>query len=139
MSATSGMDNGAVIRGVELRLDTLIAGIESGLPAHVTELKVGNVTYKISDLIAKAQELNRSNKAKRAAHSVLRQARLTNKRDHEASLEFLADAKAALVALLGRKSAELVDFGFKPEEPRGKRARSEKKPDTNQGIERNGV
>ncbi len=132
MSANSGMDKDAVVRGVELRLDTLISGLESVLPMGVTELRVGNVTYKIPDLIKAAQELDQPYKAKRAAHSVLRQARLNKERDREAALEFLADAKAALVALHGRKSAELIDYGFKPQQTPRKRAKPEgEKPNTN--------
>ncbi|MEZ0228831.1 MAG: hypothetical protein ACAI25_09415 [Planctomycetota bacterium] len=88
------------------------------------------MTFKIPDLIAKARELNQPYKAKRAAHSVMRQARLNAERDRKAALEFLADAKAAVVALVGRKNDELTDFGFKPDAPRKRRSA---KPKTNQG------
>lgn len=55
----------------------------------------------------------------------------------EASLEFLADAKAALVALLGRENAELTSFGFKPQARRHKKAKpAVAKPSTNQGSGR---
>lgn len=136
MSATSGMDNNAVIRGLELRLDTLISGLLSALPAGVTQLKVGDVMYQIPDLIKKAQEFNQPNKSKRAAHSVIRQAKLTEKRDREVSLDFLADMKAALVAELGRENATLTSFGFTPQGRRHKKAKAqaeEPKPSDNQG------
>ncbi len=138
MSTKSGMDDNAVIRGLELRLDTFIAGLETALPAGVTQIKVGRVTFSISDLIAKAKELNQPYKSKRAARSVLRQAALTAEDDREAALDFLADAKAALVALLGRKTAELVDFGFTPQGGRRKKAKSAK-ADTNQGSGRTDI
>ena len=139
MGAISGMDDDAVIRGVELRLETLIAGIESALPTSVTEVKIGTVTFTIPALVAKVQELVRPYKAKRAAHGVLRQARLNRERDREAALEFLADAKAAFVALLGRRNQELVEFGFKPEERRRGRPRSAAKPDATPADGRPGV
>jgi len=122
MSTNSGMDNKAVIRGVELRLDTLVAGLTTSLPTGTKELKVGDVTYKVADLIVKANELNQPNKAKRAARAIIRQAGLTKTTDRKAQIGFLADAKVALVALLGRTNAALADFGFTPQKDARKRS-----------------
>jgi len=128
------MDKIAVIKGLELRLDTLISGLESAMPAGVSSLTVAGKTEKVSELIKVATELNQPNKAKRALRGSLREAVLESAQAKRPALELLARLKTALVNLLGATSSELTKFGIKPEAPRKKRAkRSGSKPTTNPG------
>jgi hypothetical protein len=112
------MDQKAVVRGEELRLDTLIQGLETSLPSAVTSLIVDGVSYTIPALVKKAQSIADPYKQAREAHAALRQLALTRDADHKAAATFLADMKPVLEGLLGRTSVDLAKFGFKPQSPR---------------------
>src|SRR5437879_2093458 len=112
MSTPSGMDDKSVLRGVELRLATMIDGLSKSLPPGVTELKAGPVTYKVPDLVKKFHEIEKPWKDARAAKAALTTA--TQSRDNRAAQDLLADVKAALVVVFGRGSQELLKFGVKP-------------------------
>lgn len=114
------MDENAVIKGVELRLDTLIAGLTSHLPPGTTTIVVNGVARPVADIIKSAQEANRPYKEKRAARAILRQWGLSKERDRHTALDLLADLKPALATLLGRENVELTHFGFSPQKPAAK-------------------
>lgn len=126
MSSTSGMNDKSVVKGVELRADTAIAGIQSALPAGVTQLTVGLVTYQVGDLLKHAQELVKPWKDARAAHAVLRSVNESRPQDNQRLLDFLADFKIALIGIYGRTSEELTKFGFTPQKRRRKLSSEEK-------------
>src|SRR5581483_320142 len=106
MTTPIGMDDKAMAKGIELRLDTLIQGLLNNLPAGTTQIVVGGVTYPVSDFIAKVKEVNMPFKTKRAARTTLRQLSMTEEQDRKAALDLLADARAGLGALLSTKNVE---------------------------------
>jgi hypothetical protein len=108
----------AVSHGVELQLDTVIAGLQSKVPAGVTSLPVRNTQVSISDCLAKAQALVKPWKDVRAARATIRGVMTNRPADTTAARGFLTDMKTALAAVLGVDSQELVDFGFHPKKPR---------------------
>ena len=118
MTTPKGMDTQSVVRGIELRADTAIQGLQTAMPAGVTQLTVGTVTYQLPDLVKYAQSLEQPWKDARAARATVHQTVLNRPAD-QAKLEgFLADLKAALSQVLGRNSVVLKEFGFKPQQPR---------------------
>lgn len=118
MSAPSGMNENSMIRGVELRLDALILGLNSSVPASVTSLVVGGVTMPIAEVLKKAHEAEKPWKDARAAHATIRAVAQSRPKDEEVAVGFLNDVKVGLVAALGRESQKLTDFGFKPQKRR---------------------
>jgi len=114
----NGMDKQSVVRGIELRADTAIQGLLTAMPAAVTQLTVGTVTYTLPDLVKYAQSLEQPWKDARAAHATIHQAILNRPTDQAKLDGFLADLKAALSQVLGRNSVVLKQFGFKPQQPR---------------------
>ena len=87
------MNEKSVIHGVELRADSAINGLLNAIPAGVTSLTVGTVTYQIADLVAKARQLEKPWKDARAAHATIRAVTQSRPRDYQALVEFLADLK----------------------------------------------
>ena len=116
MNTSSGTnDNTIVSHGIEQKLDLAVQGLQTAIPAGVTQLSVGQVTYQVADLLAKAQELNKPFKDSRAARAIIRAGSQNRVKDETAAKSFLADLKATLVVLLGRESQDLTKFGFKPQ------------------------
>jgi hypothetical protein len=104
--------------GVERVADAAIKGLQSAMPAGVTQLTVGKVTYTIADLVKLAEGLVKPWKDSRAAHAVIRQIAETRPEDHQKLSGFLADLKISLSSVLGRDSEELTTFGFIPQRRR---------------------
>ncbi len=126
MTAPFGMDDNSVARGTELRLDTLIDGLEHSVPAHITQLTVSGVVMPVADVVKKLKESVKPWKDARAAHAVLRAVTQSRPKDEESSLGLINDVKAGLVAALGRENQALTDFGFKPQKRRRKPTAEEK-------------
>jgi hypothetical protein len=104
-------------KGIELKADTAIQGLQTAVPAGVTQILVGKVTYQLPDLVKYAQQMVQPWKTIRTAHATIRQeiaARPVDKKNLEG---FLADLKIAMSAVLGRDSQVLTQFGFKPQKP----------------------
>jgi len=106
--------------GIERVADAAINGLQSAMPAGVTQLTVGKVTYQIADLIKFAEGLVKPWKDSRAAHAVIRQVSETRPQDQQNLTAFLADLRVSLKSVLGRDSEELRSFGFAPEKRRKK-------------------
>ncbi len=115
MFTPSGMDDDGVIRGIELRLDTAIAGLTTAIPAGITQLMVGGVSYSVADLLKLAHEVVKPWKQSREAHAVIRTVSQNREDNIERAVTFLADLKASIVPIVGRESQELMKFGFKPQ------------------------
>jgi hypothetical protein len=114
----SGMAAKSVVKGIELRADTAIQGLLTAMPAGVTQLTVGTVTYTLPDLVKYAQSVEQPWKDVRQAHATIHQAMIDRSADKQKLEGFLADLKASLTTVLGRGSATLLQFGFKPQQPR---------------------
>src|SRR5580704_9796265 len=118
MSAIDGMNDKSVPKGVELRADTAIQGLQTAMPSKVTDVTVGAVDYKVPDLTTYAQSLVQPWKDARAAHAVLRQFAQDKPAAYQKLIAFLADLKIGMSSVLGRSSEELTKFGFKPQQNR---------------------
>src|SRR5438445_13262860 len=108
-----GMNQKSVVNGVELRADTAIHGLLSALPAAVTQVTVGTVTYPVADLVKFAQALVQPWKDARAAHAALRQVTQNRPKDYQRPIAFLTDLRFSLSVILGRDNEDLSKFGFK--------------------------
>ena len=115
---TSSINDKAVIRGIELRADTALHGLQTALPPSVTELIVGTVSYKVPDLITFFQGLEQPWKDARSVRAMLRQIITNRPKDYQLLLNALANLKGALSGVLGHDSEDLTKFGFKPSKPR---------------------
>jgi hypothetical protein len=125
MTAPFGMDENAVIRGTELRLDKLVDGLQKA-PATLTQITVNGVNMTVADVLKKVLEVEKPWKDARAAHAVLRALSLSREQDEEKALALLNDVKAGLVASLGRQNQALTDYGFRPQRRRTKLTLAEK-------------
>ena len=121
MSTTStknGINDKAMIRGIELRADMAIDGLLTALPPDVTQLVLGTVTYKVPDLIAFFQGLEQPWKEVRTARITIRQVIQNRPTDYKLLNDALANLKGALSGVLGHASENLTKFGFKPTKTR---------------------
>lgn len=116
--APFGLNDNSVPKGIELRLDTAILGLQQHLPATVTSIVIGTQSYSVADAIKLLQSRVEPWKAKRAAKAALRQLAVDEDRDYEAALQALSDLRASLGVSLGRTNEALTNFGFKPERQR---------------------
>jgi hypothetical protein len=112
------MNQKSVVKGVELRADTAIEGLQTAVPSGVTQLLVGGTTYTVPNLVTYAQSLVQPWVNVRNAHATIRQEMLTRPADTKALVGFLADLRVALQTLLGRDNEALTKFGFSPQKPR---------------------
>lgn len=115
MSLNNSNNDETVVKGIELRADTLIHGLQTALPAGVTQLIVGGVSYPVADLVKLAQELVKPWKDVRAAHVAVRKFGQDRPAAEQKLTAFLADAKIAVMGLLGRENQALTSFGIKPQ------------------------
>ncbi|HZU95334.1 MAG TPA: hypothetical protein VFF73_01400 [Planctomycetota bacterium] len=114
MTTPSGMGPEQVVKGIELRLDTLIAGLQAASAKGFTSLTVlGNPT-PITGLLSSAQAAVKPWKDCRAARAVIHAAVQSRPQDVQAARQLLNNVKAALVNLYGDTSQELTTFGYKP-------------------------
>ena len=121
MSSTNnktGINDKAVIRGIELRADTAVNGLQTALPPTVTQLVLGTVPYTIPNLVKYFQGLEQPWKDARDAHAVIRQVMQNRPEDYKLLLDALTNLKGALSGVLGHDSEDLTKFGFKPTKAR---------------------
>ena len=111
---TKGMNDNSLPKGIELRADTAIQGLQTALPPTLTQLTVGTVNYQIPALIKFVQDAEEPWKQVRAAHALIRQIIQARPVDYQNLLNILADLKTALATVLGRDSETLTKFGFIP-------------------------
>ena len=115
MTTPSGMNQQAVVRGTELRLDTVLLGLRTAIPAGVTTIDVGNRKMPVADAIKLVQSLVQAYKDARQARATLRQLSATKRERAKECTNLLADLKAGCVVIFGRESEELTKFGFNPD------------------------
>jgi hypothetical protein len=115
-----GIDKKAVVRGVELRVDKAIEGLQTAVPAGVTSLPIRGVMVSIADLVLRGQSADKPYKDMRGHRAGIAALMQTRPKDKETALEFLSDLQAGLVAVLGGDSQTLVQFGFSPRKKRTK-------------------
>ncbi len=109
-----GMNDKAVVRGTELRLNTAFTGVTASFPAGVQEIVVNGKKLDRTALLQEIESVRAPWKSAREAHAVIRQF-TQDKPDHKLRAdELLAGLEAAFVAHFGRESEELTKFGFKP-------------------------
>jgi len=101
-------------KGLELKADNVIQGLQTAVPTGITQLLVDKTVYQIPDLITKVQGLVQPWKTSRAARTTIRTVSATRKSDTENLENFLAALKIGLSAAVGRDSEVLTSFGFKP-------------------------
>ena len=111
---TPSLNDKAVIRGVELRADMAVQGLQTALPPSVTQLFLGSTPFTIPDLIGHLQQLEKPWKDARAAHATVRQVVQDRPQDYQNLLSALVDLKGALQGVFGHQSEDLTKFGFKP-------------------------
>src|SRR5271170_1729418 len=100
-NSVNGLAVNAVPRGIELRTDTAIQGLQTALPPSVTQLVVGSVTYTIPNLITYLQGLEKPWKDARAAHAVIRQVIQDRPQDYPKLHDALSNLKGTLQGVLG--------------------------------------
>ena len=108
----------SVIHGVELRADLAMVGLQTALPASVTQLAVGGVVYTVPDLIVALQGEVKPWKDAREAHAVIRAVMASRPEDLQRLVQFLSDLKDALRSVLGSRNEALTQFGIKPKRSR---------------------
>jgi hypothetical protein len=109
-----GMNDKAVTRGTELRLDTAFLGVTQNFPPSIQQIVVNGKSFDQKALLAEIDSVRGPWKGARSAHAVLRQFTQLKPENKKAADEFLAGLEAALVACFGRESEELTKFGFMP-------------------------
>jgi len=114
---TSIINPKSVEHGTELRLDTLIEGLQTAIPAGITSLPVRGAGTKIADCVTQAQALVAPWKTVRVARTTISGVMVNRTGDQEAARVFLTDMKTALSAVLGVDNQALAAFGFKPKKP----------------------
>ena len=116
-NANQGLNPRSVVKGVELQGDTLLLGLETKLPSTVTTLLMRGVSTPVADVVKEGQDLMQPYKNKRDANTVSHQFSLDKPQIEKDLRKFIADVKAALVAVTGGDNAMLTSFGFKPKKP----------------------
>jgi len=115
------------------KIKAVRAGLAKGLPQGTKSLKVGDTVYTVPELDAAFGSYDDICDAVLAGHAALEKLLVTRTQASPGARELLADFKTAIVALLGRKSETLLDFGINPVRPRkrsGKKTAPEAKPTT---------
>ncbi len=113
-NSNEGINPQSVVKGLELKGDTLLLGLMTKLPSTVTTLLMRGVATPVADVVKEGQDLIQPYKNKRDAHAVTRQF-TSDKAQVQSNLrKFIADVKSALVALAGGDNEMLTSFGFKP-------------------------
>ncbi len=118
MSTDTTINQKSVVRGLELRADTAIHGLQTALPSTVTQLVVGGVTYQVPDLVKAIQEASLSWKDVRSAHAVIREAMADRPAERARLVQLLSDVRDSVRTVVGSASETLTQFGFKPKRPR---------------------
>jgi hypothetical protein len=118
MTMNDSINRKSVVKGIELRADTLIHGLETALPAGVTQLIVSGVSIQVVDLIKQVQDDVQPWKDARAAHAALRQFTQDRPAASQKLGALIADAKIAITTIVGRENEVLTNFGFKPQKRR---------------------
>lgn len=111
---TPGMNDKAVTKGTELRLDTAFTGVQNNFPTAITEIVVNGKKYDQTSLLRELDGARAPWKDARQAHAVLRQFTSEKPEHRKFAQDLLAGVESALVAYFGRESEELTKFGFTP-------------------------
>ncbi len=125
-TVNDGMNPNSVVKGLELKSDTLIQGFMTKLPSGVTTLLMRGVATPVADVVKEGQDLVQPYKDSRNAHTVIRQFALDKPQVRAKLRAFIADAKVALAAIFGDDNEALTEFGFSPRKP-AKKLTSEQK------------
>src|SRR5262249_39261225 len=125
-TSNDGMNPKSVVKGLELRGDTLIQGLMTKLPSGVTTLLMRGVDTPVADVVKEGQDLVQPYKGSRDAHSLIRQFALDKPRIQAKLRAFIADSKIALAAIVGDDNEAMTNFGFIPRKP-AKKLTSEQK------------
>ncbi len=125
MSTPTGMGPEQVVKGIELRLDTLITGLQAAAAKGITQLNVMGTPRPIADLLSSAQAAVKPWKDNRAARSVIHANVQNRASDTQVAKSLLDGVKAALVNMYGATSQELTTYGYKPKKARTKLTSSE--------------
>ncbi len=108
-----GPNKASVAKGLELKLETLLDGLKSGIPSGMS-LKLGGVDYDAASLVHELEAHVEVFTDVRDAKTALSAKVLIAKGDKPAAMKLYALVRAALQALLGMESADLVKYGLKP-------------------------
>jgi hypothetical protein len=118
MSSNSGVNKQAVVRGIELQLDTAYDGVQNFWPAGLSQLVVEGVNYTQSSLAAKLTSTVSPWKGARDAHATLRQFTQEKPQITSDAKTFLSSMDASLGAVVGQSNELLTKFGFTPKKRR---------------------
>jgi hypothetical protein len=115
--STNGPSKDATVRGVELHLDVISAGLlQAFAPDEI--LEVGGKKVTVADLQKEIDSRRTIYKTVRDLHVQLRTGTQEKRGQYEADVALVADVKVAVKGALGRTNPELTKLGFKPERPR---------------------
>jgi hypothetical protein len=103
-------------RGNELTLTNALTAVPANIPAKSTVV-VGGASYTQAQLVAAITALLAPIQAARNAKLAFNGAVLARTQNDPAVQTFVANFKAAIIALFGRGSPILAQFGFTPHKP----------------------
>ena len=105
--------NNSQPKGDELKLTTAQTAVPAAIPAKTTVM-VGGVSYTVATLAAYITTLLAPILAAKNAKLAFTQAVQAREANQKAVQNFLVELRAAMIALFGRSSPILVQFGFAP-------------------------
>jgi hypothetical protein len=115
--STNGPNKNVTVKGVELHLDMISAGLPQVFPAGQI-FQVGGKVMSFADLQKEVDSRRALFKSVRDLRNQLR-AKTQEKRERRAELgAFIEDVKVAFTATLGRENPELTKLGFAVAKPR---------------------
>jgi hypothetical protein len=104
-------------KGNELILTDALTAVPANIPAK-SAVTIGGVSFTQAQLVAQVTTLLAPIQAARVAKLAFTAAVLARKQNDPAVQTFVANFKAAIIALFGRGSPVLAQFGFTPHKPR---------------------
>jgi hypothetical protein len=104
-------------RGNELTLTTALTAVPANIPAK-SVVTVGGASFTQAQLVTQITALLAPFLAARAAKLAFTQTVGAREQNNPAAQTFIANFKAAIIALFGRDSPVLAQFGFTPHKPR---------------------
>jgi hypothetical protein len=115
--SSNGPSKNATVKGVELHLDMISAGLLQAFPADEI-LEVGGKKVKVAALQKEIDSRRTVYKTVRDLRVQLRSGTQEKHDQYEADVALVNDVKIAVKGALGRTNPELTRFGFKPDRPR---------------------
>jgi hypothetical protein len=103
--------------GNELTLTTALTAVPANIPAKSTVV-IGGASYTQAQIVALVTTLLAPFLAARAAKVAFTAAVQARQQNNQTVQTFVANFKAAIIALFGRGSPVLAQFGFTPYKPR---------------------